>query len=141
MIPWLTISFFLPQSIMISSTLYLVFRLYQKRTNFNRKPEWSILQKIVVQMSIYVIWSCLYYCPVSFYNLSLIIDPSTYSPDLKSIMNVVNTVIVQSYPILTFISMLLFSRSKQQAQKKRELNLKFNNISTITSTQPNDNQA
>jgi hypothetical protein len=77
-------------------------------------------------------WSCLYYCPVSFYNLSLIIDPSKYSPDLKSTMNIINTVIVQSYPILTFISMFIFSRRKQ-TQRKKESDLKLNNISIIIS--------
>jgi len=64
--------------------LYLLIRLYQQRANINKRSGWSILQRIGIQMSIYVIWSCLYYCPVSFYNLSLIIDPSKYSPDLKS---------------------------------------------------------
>jgi hypothetical protein len=131
MIPWLTKSFFFPQLVMIISTIYLIIRLYQQRTNLNRKAEWSVLQRIVAQMSIYVIWSCHYYCPISFYNLSLIIDPPRYSPDLKSTMNIINTVIVQSYPILTFISMLIFSRRKQ-AQKKKESQLKLNNLSIIT---------
>jgi hypothetical protein len=131
MIPWLTISFFLPQIIMIISTIYLLIRLYRQRANFNKRPEWSVLQRIVIQMSIYVIWSCLYYCPLSFYNLSLIINPSNYSPDLKSAMNIINTVIVQSYPILTFVSMLILSR-RNQAQKKKESDLKLKNISTIT---------
>lgn len=134
MIPWLTISFFLPQLIMIISTIYLIYRLYEQRKHFNRKPEWSILQKIVIQMSMYVIWSCLYYCPITFYNLSLIINPLLYSPDLKSTMNIINTVIVQSYPILTFISMLFLSRRQKVKQKKQESNLKLNNISTITPT-------
>jgi hypothetical protein len=132
MIPWLTISFFIPQSIMIISTIYLLIRLYRQRANFNRRPEWSVLRRIVAQMSIYVVWSCLYYCRLSFYNLSLIHDPSNYSPYLKSAMNIINTVIVQSYPILTFISMLIFSRRKR-AQKKKESDLKLNkNLSTIT---------
>ncbi|CAF0931721.1 unnamed protein product [Adineta steineri] len=139
MIPWLTISFFLPQLVMIISTAYLIIRLYQQRANFNKRPEWSVLQKIVAQMAIYVIWSCLYYCPVSFYNLSLIIDPSKYSPDLKTVMNIVNTVIVQSYPILTFIFMLLCTRRKQ-AQQKRGSALKLNNLSTITPVPANETQ-
>ncbi len=133
MVPWLTISFFLPQMVMIISTIYLLIRLYQQKANFNKKPEWSVLQRIAAQMSIYAVWSCLYYCPVSFYHLSLIVDSSKYSPELRSAMNIVNTVIVQSYPILTFISMLIFSRRKQ-AQTKRESSLKLNNISTITPT-------
>ncbi|UJR21375.1 hypothetical protein I4U23_024467 [Adineta vaga] len=137
MVPWLTISFFLPQFIMIISTILLLFRLYQQRSNFNKRPEWSVLQRIVGQMSIYVIWSCLYYCPVSFYNLSIIIDPSNYSPELKSIMNIVNTVIVQSYSILTFISMLLFSRRRQE-QRKKNSDIKLNNLSTITPVAANE---
>ena len=133
MIPWLTISFFIPQIIMIISTIYLLIRLYRQRATFNKRPEWSVLQRIVVQMSIYVIWSCLYYCPLSFYNLSLIINPFNYSPELKSAMNIINTVIVQSYSILTFVSMLILSRRKQ-AQKKKESDLKLKNISVITPT-------
>ncbi|CAF0821096.1 unnamed protein product [Rotaria sp. Silwood1] len=136
MIPWLMISFFIPQLVMIISTIYLLFRLYQQRTMFNRRPEWSALQKIVKQMSIYVIWSCLCYCPVSFYNLSIIINPSRFSPDLKTAMDIINTTILQSYPILTFISMLLFTR-RRQAQQKRQPSVKLNNLTTII-TPPSD---
>jgi hypothetical protein len=131
MMPWVTISFFLPQIIMIISTIYLLIRLHKRRVIFNRRPEWSVLKKIAIQMSIYVLWSCLYYCPISFYNLSLIINSSLYSPELVSLMNIINTVTVQSYPILTFISMLVFKRRKQ-IQKKKESKLQLNNISTMT---------
>jgi len=47
-------------------------------------------------------------------------------------MNITNTVIVQSYPILTFISMFIFSRRKQ-TQRKKESDLKLNNVSIIIS--------
>ncbi|CAF1102363.1 unnamed protein product [Rotaria sordida] len=139
MIPWLIISFFIPQLVMIISTIYLLFRLYQRRTMFNRRPEWSALQKIVIQMSIYVIWSCLCFCPISFYNLSIIVDLSLFSPDLQTVMIIIHTTILQSYPILTFISMLLFTLRKK-AQRRNHSNLKLNNIATII-TPPSDRQS
>ncbi|CAF4333461.1 unnamed protein product [Rotaria sp. Silwood2] len=139
MIPWIIISFFLPQLVMIISTIYLLFRLHQQRTMFNRRPEWSALKKIAIQMSIYVIWSCLCYCPISFYSLSIIIDTSRFSPDLKTAMDIINTTILETYPILTFISMLLFTR-RRQVQQKRQSSLKLNNIATII-TPPSDRQS
>jgi len=56
-------------------------------------------------MTLYVIWSCLDYCPPTFYNLSLLIDSNRFSPQTGSTMIIVSTVSVQSYLILTFILM------------------------------------
>ena len=131
MIPWLILSFFLPQCIMLLSTVYLLHRLRQQRAIVNRRVEWLVARKIVLQMSFYVIWSCLYYCPVTFYNLTLLFDPSRYSAELKSTMNILNTVCVQSYPVLTFISMFLFVRRREE-QKRKGSKLKLNNLLTIT---------
>lgn len=114
MITWLIISFLLPQTIMFISTIYLLVRLYKQRINLNKKPEWSVLKRITIQLCIYVCWSCFYYCPISFYNLTVIINPSHYSLQLKVTVHVINTLVIQSYSILTFISILLSSKRRQQ---------------------------
>lgn len=134
MIPWLILSFFMPQCIMILSTIYLLYRLRQQRAIVNRRVEWLVSRKIVLQMSFFVLWSCLYYCPVTFYNLTLLFDPSRYSAELKSMMNIISTVSVQSYPVLTFISMFLFVRRRDE-QKKKGSGLKLNNLLTLTPPQ------
>ena len=138
MIPWLTLSFFLPQLVMLFSTIYLLYRLRQQRTIVNRRVEWLVSRKIVIQMALYVLWSCLYYCPVTFYNLSILFDGSKYSPELKSAMNIINTVSVQSYAVLTFISMWLFTRRTQE-QRKAQTHLRLNNLSSLVSAPPGKN--
>jgi hypothetical protein len=135
MIPWLTLSFFFPESVVIVSTVYLLYRIRQQRAAVNRRVEWLISRRIALQMSIYLFWSWLYYCPVTFYNFSLLLDPSKYSAVLKSTMNIINTVSVQSYPILTFLSMILLSR-KKQASKHRPSTRMLNHFSTISTNQP-----
>ena len=129
MIPWLIISFFVPQSLMIISTVFLLIRLKRRITNFNRRPERSGLWRIFIQMSIYVFWSCLYYCPTMFYSFSLIIDPSVFSTNLKIAIDISDVVILHTYPILTFISMLLLTRRKQIRQQQLS-NLQLNTITT-----------
>lgn len=139
MIPWLTLSFFLPQCVMLVSTIYLLYRLRQQRSIVNRRVEWLVSRKIVVQMSLYVLWSCLYYCPVTFYNFIVLFDTSRYSPQLKSAMTIINTVGVQSYSILTFISMWLFTKRTKE-QRKTQQRMKLNNLSSIILTMPKTNQ-
>jgi hypothetical protein len=84
-------------------------------------------------MTIYIIWSCLYYCPPTFYNLTLIIDPYRFSPSTKTALMIVSTVGVQSYPILTFILMTNYHRrTKTKRLLPNESVLKLNVLSTIT---------
>ncbi len=130
---WLTFSFILPELIMFSSTIILMIRLYRQRINANHSKEGNMYYRIVIQMTIYVIWSCLYYCPPTFYNLTLIIDPNRFSPSTKTAMMIVSTVSVQSYPILTFILMINYHRrTKTKKPLPNESLLKLNVLSTIT---------
>jgi hypothetical protein len=133
MLIWIIISFIIPELIMFSSTIILMIRLYRQRITLNHHTENKTLYRIVIQMTLYIIWSCLYYCPSTFYNLSLIIDSNLTSPSTKSAMNIVSTVSVQSYPILTFILMSNYHRkTKIKKQPKNESALKLNVLSTIT---------
>lgn len=136
MIPWLLISFFLPHLAMIVSTFYLLVRLHQQRIVSNRRLKWSALKKIIIQISIYIIWSCLYYCPVSFYHISAIINSAYFSSHTNAVMDILSQLVLHIYPILTYISMLLYTRRKL-LKHKRQSRLKLNNITTIT-TPPND---
>ena len=134
MLVWLTFSFIIPELIMFISTMLLIYRLYQQRVSYNRSKEGNIYYRIVTQMTLYVLWSCLYYCPPTFYNLSLIIDPDRVSPPTRSAMIIVSTVSVQSYPILTFILMINYHR-KTKTKKPSPPNdsaLKLNVIPTIS---------
>jgi hypothetical protein len=138
MIIWLIISFIIPEIIMFSSTIILIIRLCRQRTNLNRRKERNIVHRIVIQMALYVIWSCLYYCPSTFYNLSIIIDPNKYSPTTRSAMIIVSTISVQSYPILTFILMTHFHRptiNKTKQKLRQESIVQLNILSTITEPQ------
>ena len=130
---WLIISFIIPELIMFSSTILLIIRLYRQRLNFNRAREEKIFSRIVIQMTLYVIWSCLYYCPSTFYNLSLIIDPNLFSPSTKSAMIIVSTVSVQSYPILTFILTRNYQKiTRFRKQFNNESNLRLDVLPTIS---------
>lgn len=102
---WLTVTFLLPELIMFSSALVLIVRLYRQRRRFPRAKDRRIFIRIAVQMLFYVLWSCLYYCPPSFYNLSLLLNSSQSSPTTKSAMIIVSTVSMQTYPLLTFVLM------------------------------------
>jgi hypothetical protein len=61
-------------------------------------------------MTLYVIGSYLYYCPPTFYNLSLLIDSNRFQPQTGSATIIVSIVSVQSYPILIFILMTNYHR-------------------------------
>ena len=135
MLVWLIISFIIPEIIMFSSTIILIIRLYRLRTNYNRQKERNMYYRIAIQMTLYVFWSCLYYCPPTLYNLSVIIDAHRYSPTIKSVMLIVSTVSVQSYPILTFMLMTNFHRRTTNQIRKQFQNesfLKLNILATIT---------
>lgn len=130
---WLMFSFIIPELIMLSSTIILIIRLCRHRSNFKRTKEGNIFHRIVIQMTLYVFWSCLYYCPPTFYSLILIIDSNLLSPETRTAMLIVSTVSVQSYPILTFILMANYHRrttTKKPAQNESVLRL--NVLSTIT---------
>ncbi|UJR29203.1 hypothetical protein I4U23_010417 [Adineta vaga] len=135
MIIWLIISFIIPELIMFSSTILLIIRLYRKRLNFNQSKDDTIFYRIVMQMSLYVIWSCLYYCPPTFYSLSLILNSNLTSPSTRSAMIIVNTVSVQSYPILTCILMINYRQRTKNNIKKQPITdsiLKLNVLPTIS---------
>jgi hypothetical protein len=133
---WLVFSFILPELVMFSSTIILMVRLYRQRINCNRSKEGNIYHRIVIQMALYVIWSCLYYCPPIFYNLALIFDPNRFSPPTRSAMLIVSTVSVQSYPILTFMLMTNFHRrTKKKKPPPNESAVKLNVLPTITDPQ------
>ncbi|CAF3848772.1 unnamed protein product [Adineta steineri] len=135
MLIWLTFSLIIPELIMFSSTIILMIRLYRKHNGLNRHRDKNIFHRIVIQMILYMIWSCLYYCPPTFYNLSLIIDSNISSPSIKSAMIIVSIVSVQSYPILTFILMINYHRKTKNTIKKQlqhESKLKLHVLSTIT---------
>jgi len=84
-------------------------------------------------MTLYVLWSCLYYCSPTFYNLTLIFDPNRFSRPTRSAMLIVNTVSVQSYPILTFMLMTNYHRrTKTKKPPPNESALKLNVLPTIT---------
>lgn len=133
MLLWLTFSFIIPELVMFSSTMILMLRLYRHRMSFTRTKEENIYYRIVIQMTLYVFWSCLYYCPTTFYNLALIVDPDRFSPETRSAMLIVSTVSVQSYPILTFILMISYHRrTKKRKPWSNESALKLNVLPTIT---------
>lgn len=137
MLLWLTFSFIIPELAMFSSTFILITRLYRQRMSFTRTKEENIYYRIVIQMTIYVLWSCLYYCPPAFYNLALIINPDRFSPSTGSAMLIVSTVSVQSYPILTFILMINYHRrTKTKKPLPNDSVLKLNVLSTITEPPP-----
>ena len=136
MLPWLILSFCLPLLIMIASTIHLLQRLRRHQAASNRRLEWTRSRKIVLQMSIYIIWTCLYYCPVTFYNLAILFDSKYFSAMMKSTMNIINTVCVQSYAILTYASIYLISKKQRHVGRvKKESQLKLNHLSTITASQ------
>jgi len=133
---WLTFSFILPELIMFTSTIILIIRLYRQQINVNHSKERNIYYRIVIQMTIYIIWSCLYYCPPTFYNLTLIIDPYRFSPSTKTALMIVSTVGVQSYPILTFILMTNYHRrTKTKRLLSNESVLRLNVLSTLSEPQ------
>ena len=133
MLLWLTFSFIIPELVMFSSTIILMLRLYRYRMSFTRSKEANIFYRIAIQMTLYVLWSCLYYCPSTFYNLALIVDPNRFSPSTRSAMLIVSTVSVQSYPILTFILMINYHRrTKTKNPPPNESALKLNVLPTIT---------
>lgn len=137
MLLWLTFSFIIPELAMFSSTIILILRLYRQRMSFSRTKEENIYYRIVIQMAMYVFWSCLYYCPPTFYNLALIIDPDRFSPPTRSAMLIVSTVSVQSYPILTFILMINYHRkTKTKKPLPNDSVLKLNVLSTVTEAPP-----
>jgi len=136
MLLWLIFSFIIPELIMFSSTIILMIRLYQQQINGNRSKAGNIFHRIVIQMTLYVLWSCLYYCPPAFYNLTLIFDPYRFSPSTRSAMLIVSTVSVQSYPILTFMLMTNYHRrTKTKKPPPNELVLRLNVLPTITEAQ------
>ena len=135
---WLFISFVLPELVMFSSTMLLLLRLYRHRSHLIRPQERNIYYRIVMQMGLYVIWSCFYYCPPTFYNLALLFNGDLISPSTKSAMVMVSTLGVQSYPVLTFIVMTNFHRRMKNPLKKRHRNSsnhRLNVLSTITEPQ------
>ena len=79
-----------------------------------RRQERHLFYRIAIQMSMYVVWSCLYYCPPAFYNLTLIMNSNNSSPSTQSAMIIVSTVSVQSYPILTYLLMCNFSSTNEE---------------------------
>lgn len=134
LIPWLIISFLIPELLMFSSTIVLILRLSRQKIGFNRSKEGNTFRRIVIQMTLYIVWSCLYYCPPTFYNLALSIDPNCFSPPTSSAMIIVSTVSVQSYPILTFILMINYHQ-KMNLKKRITTNRSTINrhvLSTIT---------
>lgn len=135
MLIWLAISFIIPELIMFISTVTLIIRLYRQRIDLNHRQDEHIFSRIVIQMALYVIWSCLYYCPPTLYNFSLIIDANRTSPSTGSAMMILNIVSVQSYPILTFILMINYRRkmtNKFRKQPPNDSGLKLNVLPTIT---------
>lgn len=137
MILWLVLSFIIPELVMFSSTMILMYRLYRHRMSFTRTKDENIYYRIVIQMTLYVFWSCLYYCPTTFYNLALIVDPDRFSPGTRSAMLIVSTVSVQSYPILTFILMINYHRrTKTKKPLSNESALRLNVLPTITEPPP-----
>lgn len=137
MVPWLVISFVIPMAIMMISTISLLNRLHHHKTALNRKTEWVISRRIVLQMITYTIWASLYYCPISFYNLSVIIDTSLSSPRMRTITHLINTMSVQSYSVLTFIAMLVLSKRNA----KRRANSQSIRLKNASITNPLSNLA
>ncbi|CAF2521401.1 unnamed protein product [Rotaria sp. Silwood2] len=132
MLIWLTISFMIPELIMFISTIILVIRLYRQGINLKSSKDRSIFYRIFLQMILYIIWSCLYYCPPTFYNLAAIIKSEQFSPSMKSVMMIINTITVQSYSILTFILMTNYRRkitNKITKQLSNESAIKTNRLS------------
>lgn len=129
MLLWLIISFLIPQAVMIIATLYLLYRLYKQRALLHQNPQWSALKRIGIQMAVYSLWSCLCYCPLSFYSLSFSIDPSNLEPDTKIIIDIANIFVLQTYPILTFVSMLISLR-RIRARTRAQSTLKLNNVTS-----------
>ncbi|CAF1127156.1 unnamed protein product [Rotaria sp. Silwood1] len=64
----LTISFIIPELIMFSSIIIPVIHLYRQRINLNHSRDGNIFYRIFIRMALYIIWSCLYYYPSTFYN-------------------------------------------------------------------------
>lgn len=119
MLLFLLFSFVLPEVVMFTSTVVLIVRLYRQRLRCLRRQERHLFYRIATQMSMYVIWSCLYYCPPTFYNLTLVLNSNHSSPSTQSAMIIVSTVSVQSYPILTYLLMCNFhQRTKRFRQRQ-----------------------
>ncbi len=59
MLLWLIFSFIIPELIMFNSTIMLMIRLYGQQINGNRSKVGNIFHPIVIQMTLYVLWSCL----------------------------------------------------------------------------------
>ena len=129
----LIVNFIIPELIMFSSTFVLIFRLYRKHATLNQTKERHTFHRIVLQMTFYVVWSCLWYCPPAFYNLALAFESNRFSPPTSSAMIIVSTVSVQSYPLLTFLLMINYRRNtKSIKQTANESKLRLHVLPTIT---------